>query len=33
LAGLLAVLLAVVAVSWQTWNVAKKNPVESLRYE
>jgi putative ABC transport system permease protein len=33
LAGLLALLLATIAVSWQSWQVARKNPVESLRYE
>ena len=32
-AGLLVLLLATVAVSWQSWRVARKNPVEALRYE
>jgi len=33
LAGLLALLIAVVTVSWQSWRVANRNPVEALRYE
>jgi putative ABC transport system permease protein len=33
LAGLLALLIAMVTVSWQSWRAAMKNPVESLRYE
>lgn len=33
LSGLLAVVIAAIAISWQTWEVARKNPVESLRYE
>ncbi|MHC1702499.1 MAG: ABC transporter permease [Tenuifilaceae bacterium] len=33
LAGILALCIAVITVSWQSWNTARKNPVESLRYE
>jgi putative ABC transport system permease protein len=33
LAGITAILIALLAVSWQTWRAANKNPVESLRYE
>jgi|WetSurSiteA1Bulk_404760.scaffolds.fasta_scaffold00138_7 putative ABC transport system permease protein len=33
LAGLIAFLVALVTVSWQSWRAAKKNPVEALRYE
>ena len=33
LAGVLALGIAVVTVSWQTWRVATRNPVEALRYE
>ncbi len=33
LAGLLAILVALLTVSWQSWRAANKNPVESLRYE
>lgn len=33
LAGAIALIMALVAVSWQTLKVAQKNPVESLRYE
>ncbi len=32
-AGLLAVLVALATVSWQSWRTAIKNPVEALRYE
>lgn len=32
-AGFSAAALALLAVSWQSWNVARINPVESLRYE
>jgi len=32
-AGLLAVAVAVLTVSWQSWRAATRNPVESLRYE
>lgn len=33
LAGILALTVALLTVSWQTYRVASKNPVESLRYE
>ncbi|NOR33581.1 MAG: FtsX-like permease family protein, partial [Bacteroidales bacterium] len=33
LAGLLALLIALLTVSWQSWRAANKTPVESLRYE
>jgi putative ABC transport system permease protein len=33
LAGLLALGIALLTVSWQSWRAATKNPVESLRYE
>jgi putative ABC transport system permease protein len=33
LAGLVAVGIGVVTVSWQTWRVATRNPIEALRYE
>ena len=33
LAGLLALEIALLAVSWQSWNAAMRNPVEALRYE
>jgi putative ABC transport system permease protein len=32
-AGLLALIVALVTVSWQSWKAATRNPVESLRYE
>ncbi len=32
-AGIVALTMAILAVSWQTLKVAQKNPVESLRYE
>lgn len=32
-AGLVSIVVAMIAVSWQTLMVAKRNPVESLRYE
>ncbi len=32
-AGLLAIFIALLTVSWQSWRAAGKNPVESLRYE
>ncbi len=32
-AALSSLAVAVLAVSWQTWRTARKNPVESLRYE
>jgi putative ABC transport system permease protein len=33
LAGLLAIAIAIITVSWQSWKAATRNPVESLRYE
>jgi putative ABC transport system permease protein len=33
IAGLSAILIAVLTVSWQSWRAATRNPVESLRYE
>lgn len=33
MAGLLALGIALLTVSWQSWRAATKNPVESLRYE
>ena len=33
LAGLLAVAIAIITVSWQTYKASRRNPVESLRYE
>lgn len=33
LAGLLALIIALITVSWQSWRAATRNPVEALRYE
>lgn len=33
LSGLAALAIAVLTVSWQSWKVATRNPVEALRYE
>ncbi len=33
LAGLLAMVVALLTVSWQSWKAATRNPVEALRYE
>jgi len=33
LAGILALLIALLTVSWQSWRAANKNPAESIRYE
>ncbi|MCP4309647.1 MAG: hypothetical protein GY790_00155, partial [Bacteroidetes bacterium] len=33
LAGVIALIIALLTVSWQSWRAANKNPVESLRYE
>jgi putative ABC transport system permease protein len=33
LAGLLALGIALLTVSWQSWKAATRNPVEVLRYE
>ncbi len=31
--GIIAILLALLTVSWQSWRAATRNPVEALRYE
>ncbi|TKG95807.1 FtsX-like permease family protein [Puteibacter caeruleilacunae] len=33
IAGILAIGIALLTVSWQTWKAATRNPVEALRYE
>lgn len=33
LAGVIAVVIALITVSWQSWKAATRNPVEALRYE
>jgi putative ABC transport system permease protein len=33
LAGVLAFIIALVTISWQSWRAAARNPVEALRYE
>jgi|GEM_PF-3523333 len=33
LAGILALGIALLTVSWQSWRAATRNPVDSLRYE
>lgn len=33
LAGLFAMMIALITVSWQTFRAARKNPIEALRYE
>ena len=33
IAGISAILVAVLTVSWQSWRAATRNPVEALRYE
>ncbi len=33
LAGVIALLIVLITVSWQTFKVARRNPVEALRYE
>ena len=33
LAGLIALTIAMITVSWQSWKAATRNPVEALRYE
>jgi putative ABC transport system permease protein len=32
-AGVLAILIAIITVSWQAWRAASRNPIEALRYE
>jgi putative ABC transport system permease protein len=33
LAGIVAIVIALFTVSWQSWRAATKNPVEALREE
>lgn len=33
IAGIIAMSIALITVSWQSWRAAQKNPVEALRYE
>lgn len=33
ISGILAIAIAILTVSWQSWKAATKNPVEALRYE
>ncbi|MRT94350.1 ABC transporter permease [Ancylomarina sp. 16SWW S1-10-2] len=33
LSGLIALIIAILTVSWQTWKAATQNPVEALQYE
>ncbi|MCT4644939.1 MAG: hypothetical protein N4A74_08135, partial [Carboxylicivirga sp.] len=33
LAGIVALGIALLTVSWQSWRAARQNPVEALRYE
>ncbi|MFO7925030.1 MAG: hypothetical protein R6U58_15210 [Bacteroidales bacterium] len=33
LAGVIALVIALPTVSWQTWKAARRNPVEAFRYE
>jgi putative ABC transport system permease protein len=33
LSGAVALAIALITVSWQSWRAATKNPVEALRYE
>jgi putative ABC transport system permease protein len=33
LGGLIALTIALVTITWQSWNTATRNPVEALRYE
>ncbi len=33
IAGILSLIIALLTISWQSWRVANKNPVEALRYE
>jgi len=33
LAGIIAMFIALLTVSWQSWRAARRNPVDSLRYE
>jgi len=33
IAGVTALVIALLTVSWQSWRAASRNPVEALRYE
>jgi len=33
LSGIIALVIALLTVSWQSWRAAKRNPVDALRYE
>lgn len=33
IAGIIALVIALITVSWQSWRAATRNPVESIRYE
>jgi len=33
LAGIIAICIALLTVSWQSWRAATRNPVEVLRYD
>jgi putative ABC transport system permease protein len=33
LAGLIALFIAILTISWQSWRDATRKPVEALRYE
>ncbi len=33
MAGLIALLVTLLTVNWQSWRAASSNPVEALRYE
>jgi putative ABC transport system permease protein len=33
IAGIIALVIALLTVSWQSWRAATRNPVEALRYE
>ena len=33
IAGIIALVIALITVSWQSWRAASRNPVEALRYE
>ncbi|NQU80430.1 MAG: hypothetical protein HQ543_02780 [Bacteroidetes bacterium] len=32
-AGIIAVSIALITVTWRSWRFARRNPIESLRYE
>jgi putative ABC transport system permease protein len=33
ISGIIALVIAILTVSWQSWRAATRNPVEALRYE